>query len=404
MACKIDINKRHFYTFQLLLFTLMTFMRAYGDAMIVSNKTMPINDDFKYILLMLATLICIPYVIKHGVINNRYNRDLIRFCILIGVWAIVSVLFVYNRQAPRLESTQYWIYIILAFAYSYMIINTVNQKIIDMFFKITLLISILCYMFVEIGISEFNIANILSISYTDSYSPFESHSSSGVAISMCAYFGYYRKNNKFWLGLSILFTFLTFKRLALVMALVYAITPLIFNMDRKLSRKTVFTMGIVVIIVTLIMSIVLQHQYVAIINQKFNIDLNQFAMGRVDLYNSLLNLDYKMAGLGTSKDHLQYFYGKSYGIELELLQLLLETSIAGLSTFIWYCFSIAKRHLYCILLVLFMVFNMLTSSALASPFSWIFFYLTIWQIRNSSINKTQEVSYGEENKYNCSNI
>ena len=69
-----------------------------------------------------------------------------------------------------------------------------------------LIITFSIYCVFEIGSDAFTVMHFEEISFSESYSPFESHYTSGTAIALCAYFSYYRKN-KFLTVLGLIFSF-----------------------------------------------------------------------------------------------------------------------------------------------------------------------------------------------------
>lgn len=387
MTLRIHLKRDFFQIITIILFSIMIFLKAYGDAMLANNKPLGNVDDFKYVFLVISTFICMLKVAKGGKMHNLFVNDFKNFWILIAIWTLISVAVYNNAVSPRTESIKYFIFIIMAFVYAYGLINILDEHTLQTYFKLTLMICFACYLIFEKGTALFSGNNFAMISFANSVSPFESAYAAGTSISLCAFFSYYRKNNFPWLIVSMFFCFLTFKRASVLMMFIYFFLPVLTDKDRTLRQSTVWFLGGAFVAGTVLMSFLFRYKYISIVNHYLNIDLNQLFMGRIRLYNALLQTNYKIAGLGTSLDQIHYFTNKTNGIELELVQLLLEVSVIGLIAFVTYCFSLTKRNLYCVAIIIFTLFNMLTSSSLSSPFAWIFTYLTIWCIRKSQYNK-----------------
>ena len=363
-----------------LLFCLSILIKAYGDAMLAQKRDWFLSDDIKYVLLILATvlgMLMITKTQKYQLLQKETNS----FLLLIFVWFVISIIASFFNTYFHIITIKYWFYIILPFVYAYSVIKTSTLPLIINCFKAALIICFICYVFVEKGTSLFKIDNFLLISYTDSYSPFESSYSAGTAVALCAFFGYYRKGNGFWLALSMLFCFLTFKRAPILMMFIYFLLPVLTNKNRLISKKWVTGFKIFFIISPILLSILFKPAMISWFENTWHLSLDRFMMGRINLYHILLNSNYKLSGLGTTLGYMDYATGKPSGIELELTQLYLEVGIVGLALFVNYCFNLANRHLYCMALICYTMFNMLTSSSMGNPFSWIFLYLTIWCIQ-----------------------
>jgi Uncharacterized protein conserved in bacteria containing a divergent form of TPR repeats len=392
---KLKINPRRDFLpiVNLALFIIMIFLKAYGDAMIANDIALGFVDNLKYVVLIFSSALCMLQLVKDGRMKNIFVRDFKRFWSLIAILVLISLVFCFNATVPRTYSIKYWLYIIFAFVYSFGMINILNKEMLITYFKVALVICFGCYLVFEKGTALFSLSNLKLVSFAASVSPFESSYSAGSSIAMCAFFCYYRKNNVPWLVLSMLFCFLTFKRASVIMMTIYFLVPIFFDKDRIVKRRTVFMWGFFFVISTILMAYAFKSQNIGMVQDFLHVNIDQLFMGRIRIYNSLLNANYKIAGLGTSIDLMNYAYGKTSGIELELVQLLMEVSIVGLVAFISYCISLAKRNLYCLTIILFTLFNMLTSSSLSSPIAWIFTYLTVWGIYKNQFQQSERIQY-----------
>ena len=222
----------------------------------------------------------------------------------------------------------------------------------------------------EIGIDKFNISNILSIDFLNSYSPFESHYSAGTSIAMCAFFMYYRKNKVLGL-LSLIFAFLTFKRAAVLFAILLLILPRIINVNKELGRKYINVIKIIFIFLTLIYFWLLLPTSSDIFFDIFGETQSNFTMTRSDFLNTLLNMGFKSSGFGSITDVL------GRGLEMDLISIFLETTIVGLIIFINGYWNCSGNTIYTVIYMFFQFSNLLTSHSLTNSFNWILAFLII---------------------------
>ena len=373
-----------------LLFCLMMFVKAYGDAALAQKTTLSFSDDIKYVIMILATGMMFLRLVYGGKLKSKLVREFKSFISLMGIWLVISLILAPNFDYPVHFTVKYWIYILIPFFYSFAAASVLDSGAIEKYFKAALVICFGIYLFEEIGLDSFTSDNFSLISFADSFSPFESSYSAGSAIMLCMYFGYNREKNRPWLILSTVFCLLIFKRAAIIMALVCLILPRFVDKDRIVSRKWVFVQGAAAVILTVLTAWLLSPDYYQKLEAFFDMDLNQFTQGRVAMYGLLVRGGYRPAGLGSSMDFLGNMMGK-YGMELELIQLLWEVTIVVLLAFIVYCYRLTRRNFYCVLVIDYALFNMLMSSSLAAPFEWLLLYLMILDIHKQNLLKQEKV-------------
>ncbi len=373
--------------FNYLSFIVLIFFKAFGDAALANQASFGFNDDIKYVFLLVSTLFCYIQILHRKSIRHYIKNDYINFSCVIAVWLIISFIFYNNTSYPHTESIKYWFYFIFAFLYAGGLFQTTNPKHILLFFKTAFVICFACYIFFEKGMSLFSIENFNSISFTDSFSVFESSYAAGNSVAFCAFFSYYRKNNRIWFYLSCLFCFLTFKRLAILAMLVFIILPYITKIDAKVKQRWIYISIISFIIFTFGIMFCFQTKNITYLENHLNIDISKIFMGRTKLFNMLLESDYKIAGYGTAMDLMASEYEKFNGIELELVQVLMETSVIGLTVLLNFIFKLTHNNRFCFILIIYQAVNLLTSSSLGNLFSWVFTYLTIWSITERNLDK-----------------
>ena len=189
-------------------------------------------------------------------------------------------LFIINNKIIEFESIFSLSYLFLSAIYSYLLINILDFKVIYNSLVIILIISMFNFVFFEKGIELFTIKNILSSSFNNSFSLFESHYSSGVAFALCLFFTYFNKNRFFTL-LSLFYVFLTFKRILLISSIFLFLFTIFFCSSRSFKRNYLN------VIMSIIFTIAPLIYFNILVNDSYG--LFDFTLGRSVLLNNLIN-------------------------------------------------------------------------------------------------------------------
>lgn len=208
------------------------------------------------------------------------------------------------------------------------------------------------------------------INFSSSYSPFESSFAAGASIAFCSYFMYYRKN-KFFTIFSLLFAILTFKRLAVVFAIVLVFLPKLIDVNKNVNKVTKIIMPIFFIVMTLVYFKLLLPQNKKIFYKIFGESQDAFTMGRSGFLREYLHKKIYYPGLGATTAIL----GK--GLEMDLIRIYLETTIVGLFAFTCGYWKCAGNTRYTYIYMTFIFLNLLTSHSLSNSFNWILSLITI---------------------------
>lgn len=362
----IDIKK----TINIILFVLIYAFRSFTDAIYVSKG---INSNFlinvKYILITIAIIYCV-FQFKKGkkIFKKEFYSVFITILILFTI-SMVSVLLNGKFYSSILENC---FKMILPIIYVFCFINVMDEKSVYKCMCGALIFSIIGYI-IEIGVSNFSLANLSLIDFSTSSSPFESSFASGASIAFCAFFCYYRKN-KFFLILSFLFAFFTFKRLSVIYAIFLILFPYIMNPNKEFKTRTKIICIILFVVGTLIYMNLLMPENSHLFYKIFGETQDSYTMGRSGFLRTLIYRDYHWSGLGTTTD----FLGK--GLEMDLIRIYLETTIIGLVVFVAGYWNCSGNNRYTYFLMLFQFLNLLTSHSLSNSFNWILTLLTIASI------------------------
>ena len=253
--------------------------------------------------------------------------------------------------------------VVLGILFTYSIINTFKINDIYDIMKWMLFFSIIGYV-LQVGINNFTLGNIKKMNFFESYSPLESHYFSGPFLASASFFSYYRKK-KIYLIISVIFTILTFKRLAIIFAIFLLVLPYFINIDKKIKKKYVYVLPIIFVFLTLGYHELLQPENKEIFYKVFHDTPSHYTMGRSSRLNVVENNNFKSYGLGSAGSELGLEM-----LEIDFIEIYIELTIIGLIIFIFGFWSICNGQLYCIIFMCFLSLNFLTAGTFSSSFIW----------------------------------
>lgn len=276
--------------------------------------------------------------------------------------------------------------------YSFALLNTLEYEQIDKCMRVMLFIYFIGYLKQQ-GFSSFTPANILSISFADSYSPFESHQFAATSLLMFCYFSYYRES-KLCFIISAVFAFLTFKRAQVVFIIILVIMLLFFNLNKFVSKWWVIAMVVLTVGGTLFYFAVLTYDPLTeFFETRFNADFDKFTMYRNVLLNRLVDSNYESFGFTSST----IFLGHS--IEMDLIKIYLEIGFIGLVLTVYAYWNLTKGHLFCMLLMLQFMFNLITSHSFDGGITWTFRMLIIGCVVYKHPEPTGQLRFNIKTRY-----
>lgn len=358
---------RHVFSLNYLnkiLFCATFILKFFTDVFYVAQEKSGIIVSVKYVTLLLG--IFISFIIirkkkeyKRRIIFRKETRYVAEVVIAFGVISLIAMTVRGNVTSQTLLELMY---MGLAGAYAYGILNTLSFKDILQCMKVLLVFAIIAYI-IEVGTGNFTIANLLLSNFKESYSPFESDYSASISMILCTFFAYYRKEKK-WFWLSFVFCIATFKRLNIVFALFFLVYPLIFDPNKKVRKEVITCCKLFFIVSTVVLCSLYQLQQSSAFEKIFNVSMTQFSMGRNLMLQKLVSMGFKSYGYGSSLDFL------GYSIEMDFVKIFLELGIIGLTIIIWRFYDISGTNMFCFLVMTENMLNCLTSHSLSSAFNW----------------------------------
>ena len=370
----INISRKSYKIKIKIVIIFMFILSVLVQAFTAEYESIGFVSQLKYIICCLTILVCLFSMYKTNT-TNIFKYEFKNVVWIIFVFAIISLirsLFAYSFTTRTLQEL---LFLLIPVLFAYGILNTLSHKIIDKCMLFTLIALLIGYFLeIDMGISDF-IREFTTMSFSDSYSPFESSTFAGVSIAIAMYFLYFRRN-KLGFILSILFVVLTFKRLALLFTIFLIFIPKIFNYNNTVSRSILNVIKIGTFLLTLGYFLMMIPENVDKIYNLFNIDLYKLTMSRTYRFQLIYNKsNFINTGLGSTFNYMMNRYGVT--LEMDFIKLLIEVTPMGVFIFINNMCNIVKKNWYCMFLMLFQFLNLITSHSLASMYSWIIFYITI---------------------------
>lgn len=372
---KIRCQKKSIFLFLLVL----TFaLRAYTDAVYVAKELDSPLTAAKYGVLFLAIAYGAVYLVQRGKAWQCLNilkyvglaaltAVFISFCkmIYVGVFSTAVLELAFHMLLPAIVT-------VLA-------MSICDSDDIYRCFSWILCVCFVIFCVFEIGLEAFTAEQFAQISFTDSFSPFESHFTSGTAMALCAYFSCYRKNRLLTI-LSLVFSLLVFKRLMVLFSLALFFLPIIIPMGKKLPRKTGMLCAAVFCVLTVGYYWCLIPENQAVLENVLGIEsVADFTSTRSlffeSVYSDVFFVDFGWGSCEAALDRL---------LEMDLIQIYIELSVVGLVAFALSYWAIAGDTLYGIAYMGFNFLNMLSSHSIENGFIWIIVLITFAQIQTDT--------------------
>ena len=352
---------------------------------IIGDMRDNVNDDFKYVFVFLIIAIG-TLILLRNLHSPIYNIDDFYHIMLVPlVLGSISVIYSLINGMKFLLMWDMF-YLILPYLMVFIIVN-VDQNHNKDFYYDSLLIGHIALFFYNYG-TILDLEHIKSISFTESFSPYESVTAH---IYTLLFYYYYVKNKKVRGAIALFFGILSYKRLHVV----FVIAVLLLGWTVRKKVVGFYTEKIVKAIFIsspLLLYAVLTDEFANWFLETFNLDFGQFTMGRFDQLREVVTTDITNYGLGSLK---YYFDNQGAYINIlhsDIMRILFETSIIGLVVLVYGYFNVAKKNIYSLILMIFIFIIMFSSTVITGFLGWFLVFLSIDDFnRNDEANKQSGV-------------
>lgn len=364
-------------------FFVMTFaIKAFVDDAYARGDVSAVVAYMKYLTAAFACMTGLIYAFKNGekVFVGQFDRLLIIFVIFFLGSVVCMFATGIVSSAVFEELLRLGMPILLAYA----LLNSLDADMTYKCMAIVLVVSFVAYL-VNLGVEGVNISDFLNANFDESDSATESSSFSGISLVLTLYFAFFRKR-KLWLVLATVFCILTFKRLALVVAIIAFTVSLFFPkfMGIRISKRTLTILKVLTIVAVASWAWILLPEQENLATQLFGQDPSIFTMGRSVTYRYLLSTGFQSYGFGSANEVVTNVFGMPF--EMDLIKIAFELTPFAMILFIWLFWDVAGSSLWGVVIIGFFMFNMITSDSLTSNFCLTLAYVTCGMVEQTFIN------------------
>lgn len=355
-----------------LLYVLFIISWNIGD--LLNN----VNDDFKYIFFFFHLVYLFYYFMKHRRKDNDGKKLLKLLYFIIPIF-IFSILLQIYRHSFSFQTIKDFLYIFCPIIYVYLIANCEKRNDYDFYFNTEFIAA--SVVFLIRALPKLTLSNIMSISFVNSYSPFEAIGNADVFFIL--FFYYAVKKQSVFKYICFAFLILSFKRLHLAFAiLLFFLLPLFEKRKTKEVNKGIYYTTVAFFLVSpFVLSLIFNDNFANWFYGKFGINIDAFTMGRFTTLNYVIDSNRVNLGLGSISDFLaKTRLSNPFAaddLHNDIMRICLEGTIISLWLLVTNYFRITKTNIYNYLLMLFAFFVLFSSHILTTIIFWIFGYLFI---------------------------
>lgn len=376
----------------ILMFAFLTtlFFNALGWSKIIDATTISKGIIYIFILLpMVMGFLLIAIKMFKGTLKVRYFRELLLGIGLFGLFIVVSLVKSYQVGQFTIGTFGEAARMVTPFIYTFLAVNILSREDIDKLMVIALIIAWVAYIVNQFVISG---PSHVSISFTDSSSPFENSEVSAIAFSLACYFIYFLKRHPVYCFWSILLSLACFKRVYVLFTIVLFLYSVKLSRSQRLNRFVKWPLLLVVsalfLVATVFYLYIMEPQNLAWTSEKLHFDVNSFSMYRSYRVQYLRQHNYISYGLSSSTSFLNTNPGSWFintTLELDLVKILIELGKTPLVIFIVAYYSLAYGSMYAFLATTAFLLNLLMASGLTEYYAWFVMLITFAMIRHDNI-------------------
>ena len=331
--------------------------------------------------------------ILNATINRKkfeYVHELRTGLFVVLSFFIISLYKSYSTGIFVIGTIGELIRLIVPFIYTFILISFFSKQEISSLMKVTLLLAWLSF-FLNQDFSQISFSNIMRISFTNSYSPFENSGVSMLSYALATYFIYNRRLAKVSCFFSIVLVFLTFKRVYLLATLVLLIL--------SFTKKENITVKPIILYLSSIFFIILTKMYMFILQpsnynwdlEKLHFDVVSFSLYRVYRVWYLIQNNFQSYGFGSTTNSLQLGWLRGTTLELDLIKILMELGIIAIVVFVFSYYRLTRENIYAYLVMSFTFLQLLMANGLTNYFEMSILLttvaLTFYNTANTSDDK-----------------
>ena len=326
----------------------------------------------KYFTALLACFFAFAHSLKYG--EKIFVREFNKLLIVVAVFTLVSFILQAVTQKLAIQVYIELIKLAMPIFLAYLVMNSLDRKIIYRCMEIILIITIIGYLF-DLRSAGVSPLDILESDFQTSDSATEHAGVSDIALMLSFYFLYFIID-KWPAPLAVALCILAFKRLAIVMVILACVLSLFPRIRDGKVRKSIiwlcagFTLGAIMLWFWLLLP-AQESLFISI----FGEGPSEFTSGRSEIMRWLINSGFQSCGFGSANDLVMSVF--SVPFEMDFIKIALELTPAAVVLFVCVFWSLARSSFWAFLIIGYYVINMITSDSLTANFAFTLAYIVI---------------------------
>ena len=338
--------------------------------------------DFGNLKYAMAWCFSAIYFLGSGLYEKRRLRGIGKEYLLVfggitflfAITAILQMINGFNSYAIN-EAVYYYTPLIFIIVYSQISEEQDVETILNYLFVLYVIV------FLKNFAGQLTLANLKSISFANSYSPFESELAFVFLIFECFYLYMGKRKNAI---ISLILCILSFKRISMLAAIVFFIFSKWIVVKKAVNKKIVIVTTVVFVLLPVLTCLMLNDTLEAWFYQTFHVTLNEITLTRSSRIEAVINSGQIKYGLGSVTTYLTKYLNALHGsnfsnrnLHNDLVKIYLECGILGsiVFTYIYMKAASVSRILFVMMCYIFFecYFNHLFGAG--STDIWILIYL-----------------------------
>lgn len=338
--------------------------------------------DFGNLKYAMAWCFSAIYFLGSGLYEKRRLRGIGKEYLLVfggitflfAITAILQMINGFNSYAIN-EAVYYYTPLIFIIVYSQISEEQDIETILNYLFVLYVIV------FLKNFAGQLTLANLKSISFANSYSPFESELAFVFLIFECFYLYMGKRKNAI---ISLILCILSFKRISMLAAIVFFIFSKWIVIKKAVNKKIVIVTTVVFVLLPVLTCLMLNDTLEAWFYQTFHVTLNEITLTRSSRIEAVINSGQIKYGLGSVTTYLTKYLNALHGsnfsnrnLHNDLVKIYLECGILGsiVFTYIYMQAASVSRMLFVMMCYIFFecYFNHLFGAG--STDIWILIYL-----------------------------
>ena len=338
--------------------------------------------DFGNLKYAMAWCFSAIYFLGSGLYEKRRLRGIGKEYLLVfggitflfAITAILQMINGFNSYAIN-EAVYYYTPLIFIIVYSQISNEQDVETILNYLFVLYVIV------FLKNFAGQLTLANIKSISFANSYSPFESELAFVFLIFECFYLYMGKRRNAIF---SLILCILSFKRISMLASMAFFIFSKWIVVKKAVNKKIVIVTTVMFVLLPVLTCLILNDTLEAWFYQTFHVTLNEITLSRSSRIEAAINSGQIKYGLGSVTTYLTKYLNALHGsnfsnrnLHNDLVKIYLECGILGsiVFTYIYMKAASVSRMLFVMMCYIFFecYFNHLFGAG--STDIWILIYL-----------------------------